>query len=50
MPGGKSGKIENFFLSVCLSVGLSICLYHNSGQSGRQISLKLGKMIGFDST
>ena len=33
-----------------VSVGLSVCLYHHSGQTGRWISLKLGMMIGSDPT
>ena len=44
MPDGMSGKKQN------LSVFLSVCLYHHSSQTGRWISLKVGKMIGFDST
>ena len=40
MPGGMSGKKQN------LSVGLSVCLYHHSGQTGRWISLKLGIPVG----
>ena len=35
---------------ICLSVRLSVCLYHHSGQTGRWISLKLDMMIGFDPT
>ena len=35
---------------VCLCVCLSVCLYHHSGQTSRWISLKLGMMIGFDTT
>ena len=35
---------------ICLSVGLSVCLYHHSGQTGRWISLKLCMMIGLDPT
>ena len=35
---------------ICLSVGLSVCLYHHSGQTGRWISLKLGMIIDFDPT
>ena len=35
---------------ICLSVGLCVCLYHHSGQTGRWISLKLSMMIGFDPT
>ena len=36
------GKIQD------LSVVLSVCLYHHSGQTGRRISLKLDMMMGFD--
>ena len=33
---------------MCVSVCLSVCLYHHSGQTYEWISLKFGMMIGFD--
>ena len=37
-------------LCVCVSVSLSVCLYHYSGQTCGWISLELGMMIDFDLT